>query len=171
MTPNIVLLLVVAGLFATGVYLLLARSVVRALIGFMLLSNGANILFLVASGDAGRAPIVGKNDGARMSDPLPQAMVLTAIVIGLGMTAFMLALAHRSWQLSKTRRARRRRRGRPHPAARGRQRHVRERLRLARAPRGRAPGTLARRPPCARWPGDVRRRPRQPACHPGRARR
>ncbi|WP_050670442.1 Na(+)/H(+) antiporter subunit C [Luteipulveratus halotolerans] len=102
MTPNIVLLLVVAGLFATGVYLLLARSVVRALIGFMLLSNGANILFLVASGDAGRAPIVGKNDGARMSDPLPQAMVLTAIVIGLGMTAFMLALAHRSWQLSKT---------------------------------------------------------------------
>ncbi|MDE9364266.1 Na(+)/H(+) antiporter subunit C [Luteipulveratus sp. YIM 133132] len=102
MTPNITLVLVVGVLFSTGVYLLLARSVVRALIGFLLLSNGANILFLIASGRAGRAPIVGRNDGARMSDPLPQALVLTAIVIGLCMTAFMLALAHRSWQLSET---------------------------------------------------------------------
>jgi multicomponent Na+:H+ antiporter subunit C len=87
-------------LFAAGLYLVLARSIVRALIGLLLLGNGANILFLIASGPAGRAPIVGVSDVSDMSDPLPQAMVLTAIVITLGTTAFLLALAHRSWQLS-----------------------------------------------------------------------
>ena len=100
MVPNLVLCLLVGVLFASGVYLLLARSIVRALMGLLLLGNGANILFLVASGPAGRAPIVGASDVTDMSDPLPQAMVLTAIVISLGMTAFVLALAHRSWQLS-----------------------------------------------------------------------
>ncbi len=102
MSPNIVLVALVGVLFATGVYLLLARSVVRALVGFLLLSNGANILFLIAGGRAGRAPIVGDSAWDEMSDPLPQAMVLTAIVITLGMTAFLLALAHRAWQLSST---------------------------------------------------------------------
>jgi multicomponent Na+:H+ antiporter subunit C len=100
MVPNLALCLLVGALFAAGVYLLLARSIVRALMGLLLLGNGANILFLVASGPAGRAPIVGTSRVSEMSDPLPQAMVLTAIVITLGMTAFMLALAHRSWQLS-----------------------------------------------------------------------
>lgn len=100
MVPNLTLCLLVGVLFAAGVYLLLARSIVRALIGLLLLGNGANILFLVASGPAGRAPIVGTSDVSDMSDPLPQAMVLTAIVITLGTTAFLLALAHRSWQLS-----------------------------------------------------------------------
>lgn len=100
MVPNLALCLLVGVLFASGVYLLLARSIVRALMGLLLLGNGANILFLIASGPAGRAPIVGASEVSDMSDPLPQAMVLTAIVITLGMTAFMLALAHRSWQLS-----------------------------------------------------------------------
>jgi multicomponent Na+:H+ antiporter subunit C len=101
-TPNLVLSVLVGILFATGVYLLLARSITRALIGILLMSNGANILFLVASGRAGRAPIVGGADDARMSDPLPQALVLTAIVLTMGMTAFILAMAHRSWQLGKS---------------------------------------------------------------------
>ena len=100
MIPNLALCVLVGVLVAAGVYLLLARSIVRSLIGLLLLGNGANILFLVASGPAGRAPIVGSTDLSDMSDPLPQAMVLTAIVITLGMTAFILALAHRSWQLS-----------------------------------------------------------------------
>jgi multicomponent Na+:H+ antiporter subunit C len=101
-TPNLVLCLLVGVLFATGVYLLLARSITRALIGLLLMGNGANILFLVASGRAGRAPIVTGHDSSGMSDPLPQAMVLTAIVITLGMTAFILAMAHRSWQLDRS---------------------------------------------------------------------
>ncbi|YAL82782.1 Na(+)/H(+) antiporter subunit C [Dermacoccaceae bacterium W4C1] len=102
MNASMTLILTCGVLFGTGVYLLLARSVIRALIGFLLMSNGVNLLFLVASGRAGRAPIIGTSSPDEMSDPVPQAMVLTAIVIGLCMTAFMLALAHRAWQLSNT---------------------------------------------------------------------
>ena len=101
MTPNLTLCVLVGLLFAIGVYLLLARSVSRSLMGLLVLGNAANILFLIAGGPAGRAPIVGPNDPADMSDPLPQAMVLTAVVISLGTISFMLALAHRSWQLER----------------------------------------------------------------------
>ena len=100
MSPNLVLVVTIGVLFAAGVYLLLERSLSRVLIGVILIGNGANLLFLVAGGAAGRPPIVGEDDG-QMSDPLPQAMVLTAIVITLGMTAFLLALAYRSWQLHR----------------------------------------------------------------------
>ena len=101
MSPNIVLVLTIGVLFAAGVYLLLERSLSRVLIGVILIGNGANLLFLVAGGAAGRPPIVGDEPEGQMSDPLPQAMVLTAIVITLGMTAFLLALAYRSWQLHR----------------------------------------------------------------------
>jgi multicomponent Na+:H+ antiporter subunit C len=100
MSPNLVLVVTIGVLFAAGVYLLLERSLSRVLIGVILIGNGANLLFLVAGGAAGRPPIVSDSD-APMSDPLPQAMVLTAIVITLGMTAFLLALAYRSWQLNR----------------------------------------------------------------------
>jgi multicomponent Na+:H+ antiporter subunit C len=102
MTPNLVLCVLAGVLAAVGVYLLLERSLSRALLGLILFGNGANLLFLVASGRAGQAAIVGRTAVEAMSDPLPQAMVLTAIVITLGMTAFILAMAHRSWQLART---------------------------------------------------------------------
>jgi multicomponent Na+:H+ antiporter subunit C len=101
MTPNVVLVLVVAALVAAGVYLVLERSLTRIIIGIVLIGNGVNVLFLVAGGRAGGAPIVGSTPTEEMSDPLPQAMVLTAIVITLGMTAFLLAMAYRSWQLNR----------------------------------------------------------------------
>ncbi|WP_028045607.1 Na(+)/H(+) antiporter subunit C [Cellulomonas sp. URHE0023] len=100
MSPNLVLVVTIGVLFAAGVYLLLERSLSRVLIGVILIGNGANLLFLVAGGAAGRPPIVGSGEGP-MADPLPQAMVLTAIVITLGMTAFLLALAYRSWQVNR----------------------------------------------------------------------
>jgi multicomponent Na+:H+ antiporter subunit C len=83
-----------------GVYLVLERSLTRVLVGLVMLSNGVNVLFLIAGGPAGRAPIVGLAEPSEMSDPLPQALVLTAIVISLGTTAFVLAMAYRSWQLT-----------------------------------------------------------------------
>ncbi len=101
MTPNLILVVVIGVLVATGVYLLLERSLSRVLIGIILIGNGVNLSFLVAGGAAGGAPIVGTTPDGEMSDPLPQAMVLTAIVITLGMTAFLLALAYRSWQLHR----------------------------------------------------------------------
>ena len=101
MTANLTLILTAASMIGCGVYLLLERSLTRVLVGLVLLSNGVNVLFLVASGEAGRAPIVGAPDqSGAMSDPLPQALVLTAIVITLGTTAFLLAMAYRSWQLT-----------------------------------------------------------------------
>ncbi|NTW39402.1 MAG: Na(+)/H(+) antiporter subunit C [Cellulomonadaceae bacterium] len=100
-TPNLVLVVVIAALVAVGVYLLLERSLSRVLLGVIILGNGVNLLFLVAGGAAGGAPIIGQTPIGQMSDPLPQAMVLTAIVITLGMTAFLLAMAYRSWQLNE----------------------------------------------------------------------
>ncbi|MVA75219.1 Na(+)/H(+) antiporter subunit C [Auraticoccus sp. F435] len=101
MTPDVLLCVLAGVLVGCGVHLLLARSVVRALLGFLLLGNGINLLFVVAAGPRGRAPIVDLGAGP-MADPLPQAMSLTAIVITLAMTGFVLALAHRSWQLRRS---------------------------------------------------------------------
>ena len=100
MSPNVTLIVVSGVLVACGVTLLLERTLTRVLVGLVLLGNGINILFLVASGRPGLAPILGKATAQTMSDPLPQAMVLTAIVITFGVTAFLLALAFRSWLLT-----------------------------------------------------------------------
>ncbi len=100
MSPNLVLVIVSGALVAAGVYLMLERSLTRILVGVLLASNGVNVLFLVVSGAAGGAPIIGVTPQAEMSDPLPQAMVLTAIVITLGVTAYLLSLAYRSFQLN-----------------------------------------------------------------------
>lgn len=100
MTPSVALLLAGGALVGAGVYLLLARSVVRALMGFLLFSNGVNVLFLVASGPAGEVPVMGEGRGGPISDPVPQALMLTAIVITFAMMAFLLALAHRHWQVT-----------------------------------------------------------------------
>ncbi|HEY3436138.1 MAG TPA: Na(+)/H(+) antiporter subunit C [Actinotalea sp.] len=97
--PNLVLVAVIVVMVTVGVYLLLERSLSRVLLGIIALGNGVNLLFLVAGGRAGGAPIIGQTPVDKMSDPLPQAMVLTAIVITLGMTGFLLAVAYRSWQL------------------------------------------------------------------------
>lgn len=101
MTANAVYLVLVAVLFAGGVYLVLDRSLTRVLLGILLISNGVNVLILAVSGPAGGAPIVGVTRSEDMSDPLPQALMLTAIVITLGVAAFFLALMHRSWVLDE----------------------------------------------------------------------
>ena len=100
MTASLSLILAAAALIGCGVYLILERSLSRVMVGLVMLGNGVNVLFLISSGPAGRAPIVGRADPSGMSDPLPQALVLTAIVISLGTTAFVLAMAYRSWQLT-----------------------------------------------------------------------
>ncbi len=99
MSVNVLLLLVIAVTFGAGVTLLLERSLTRIVVGTLLIGNAVNLVFLVASGAAGRAPIVDPDDPSPMSDPLPQALVLTAIVITLGVAGFLLAMAYRSQQL------------------------------------------------------------------------
>lgn len=85
-------------LFSIGTYLILQRKLSRIIIGLALLTHGGNLL-LITSGQRGRAPIV---DGATSgySDPLPQALALTSIVITFAVTALLLALAYRSWVLT-----------------------------------------------------------------------
>jgi multicomponent Na+:H+ antiporter subunit C len=96
---TVTIALLIGALFAIGTYLLMQRTLTRVVIGLGLMSHGANLLLLLAGGAAGRAPFVG-DDGAPpdVADPLPQALALTAIVITFGLTAFLLALAYRSWQ-------------------------------------------------------------------------
>ncbi|SFS15264.1 multisubunit sodium/proton antiporter, MrpC subunit [Agrococcus baldri] len=98
MTPTLILAIAGGVLIAAGVYLLLERSLMRILAGVMLAGNGVNLLFLVSAGPAGDAAIVGA-DPETIADPLPQAMVLTAIVITLATSAFLLAMSYRSFQL------------------------------------------------------------------------
>ncbi|MHA7176570.1 Na(+)/H(+) antiporter subunit C [Arthrobacter sp. Sr24] len=101
MSVNLTLLLVMGVLYSVGIYLLLERSLTRVLLGVMLLTNGTNILLLATGGYAGLAPIFNKDIPAdAFNDPLPQAFILTSIVISFAVTAFMLSLIYRSWLLS-----------------------------------------------------------------------
>ncbi|TFV60805.1 Na(+)/H(+) antiporter subunit C [Geodermatophilus sp. DF01-2] len=99
MTPTVVLPVIIGGLYAAGVYLLLDRSLTRVLLGFLLLGNATNLLVLSSGGPAGGPPIIGVTEPGEMSDPLTQALVLTAIVITFGIAAFLLAMIYRSWRL------------------------------------------------------------------------
>lgn len=89
-----------AMLFAIGTWLILQRALTRVVIGIGLLSHGANVL-MMSSHRRGLPPIHGDSDPSAFSDPLPQAFALTAIVISFGVTAFLLALAYRSWVLTQ----------------------------------------------------------------------
>lgn len=100
MEPNLTLLLVSGFLVACGVYLLLERSLTRILMGILLTSNGVNLLFAVIAGPARRPAFVNLVPEDEITDPLPQAMVLTSIVITLATTAYMLALAYRAVQVN-----------------------------------------------------------------------
>jgi multicomponent Na+:H+ antiporter subunit C len=102
-----VLALAVVLLASVGVYLLLDRSLFRIVLGLSLLGNAANLIVLSAGGAGAVAPILGR-DGADglVADPLPQAMVLTAIVISMAITLYLLALLRTSSERSGTTAAR-----------------------------------------------------------------
>lgn len=98
MSISLVLLVTMAVLYAAGVYLLLERSMTRVLFGFLLLGNATNLLIFIMVGEPGKAPIA--DNAGEETDPLPQALILTAIVITFAVSAFLLALIYRSWRLS-----------------------------------------------------------------------
>lgn len=99
MDVSLTLIVIMAVLFGCGVYAMLERSLTRVLIGFLLLGNATNLLLLIVMGVPGSAPFYDAEDV--VSDPLPQALTLTAIVITFAVSAFLLALIYRSWQLGQ----------------------------------------------------------------------
>ena len=97
---TVILAAVAAALFGIGTYLLLQRKLSRIIIGLGLLTHGANVL-LIASGRRGQPPLIGTAPESEMADPLPQSLALTAIVITFGVSSLLLALAYRSWVLTR----------------------------------------------------------------------
>ena len=102
MTMALLLAVTIGALYACGVYLMLRRSLVKLVIGLVLLGHAANLLIMAAAGIThGRPAII---SGAAevlvppYADPMPQALVLTAIVIGFGVQAFALVLLKRAYQ-------------------------------------------------------------------------
>lgn len=96
--PSLVLVVAVAVLYSSGFYLLLQRSLMRVVFGIIILGHAANLSLMLTDQAITLPPLLtGKEGEAALSDPLPQAMALTAIVITFGVTTFLLALAYRVW--------------------------------------------------------------------------
>ena len=92
---SVALIFAVGGLVTVGTYLITARSLSRIVLGFSLLGHAAVLALLASGGPAGDAPLADQSTPAEMSNPLPQALSLTAIVISFGLALFLLALARR----------------------------------------------------------------------------
>jgi multicomponent Na+:H+ antiporter subunit C len=88
----------IAVLFAVGAYLLMERSLTRVALGVGVIGNGVNVLIIASGSNSGEAPIIGR-EGV-LTDPLPQALVLTAIVIGFALLTFLMTLAWRNWTIT-----------------------------------------------------------------------
>lgn len=89
---------VIAVLFAVGSFLLMERSLTRVALGVGVVGNGVNVLIIASGSEPGEAPIIGR-EGV-LTDPLPQALVLTAIVIGFALLTFLMTLAWRNWTIT-----------------------------------------------------------------------
>lgn len=100
---KMILPLAVGVLFASGTYLILQKNILKLVLGFSLLAHASNLL-LITSGwiGTGQAPILGQEGTTPYVDPIPQALILTAIVIGFAASAFLLVLALRVYRDFKT---------------------------------------------------------------------
>jgi multicomponent Na+:H+ antiporter subunit C len=92
---NLFLALVVAVLFGTGATLLLKPDLFRVVVGVVLIANAASLTVIASGLSRGQAPIHPLIEGEPVSDPLTQAMTLTALIIGFAVTALLLAMVHR----------------------------------------------------------------------------
>ncbi|MFB6201166.1 MAG: sodium:proton antiporter [Halorhabdus sp.] len=97
--PQVVLAVVLGLLFALGTFLVLRKDLVRVVWGVTIISQAANVYLVTMGGLRGAVPIVSHGGGhGTVTDPLVQALVLTAIVIGFGTTAFALVLTFRVYE-------------------------------------------------------------------------
>jgi multicomponent Na+:H+ antiporter subunit C len=95
---EMLMIVVVGVLFTAGTYLILSKSLLRIILGTALLGHGVHLLLLTMSGlKTGAPPLLGYQQDS-YTDPLPQALILTAIVISFGVTAFFFVLAYRAYK-------------------------------------------------------------------------
>lgn len=103
---EILLAIMIGLLYASGIYMMFRRSLVKLIIGIILLGNGVNLLiFLLGGVVKGKPPIIdaaGKYLADGFADPVPQALILTAIVISFGLQAFAIVLIKRVYKLVGT---------------------------------------------------------------------
>jgi multicomponent Na+:H+ antiporter subunit C len=93
----------VGGLYGVAIYLMLRRSVVRLVLGLAILSHAANLLIFASAGvTRGAMPILRDDAARRVADPLPQALILTAIVISFAVLGYALVLARRACLVAHT---------------------------------------------------------------------
>lgn len=100
---EIILALLIGVLSATGVYMLLRRSLMKLVLGIIFLGNAVNLTIFVAAGLVKGKPAFVTPESANpaeLSDPIPQALILTAIVISFGLVAFTLALKYKNYTLT-----------------------------------------------------------------------
>ncbi|MFB5662143.1 Na(+)/H(+) antiporter subunit C [Alteribacillus sp. HJP-4] len=99
---EILMSIVVGALFMAGTYLVLTKNIIRVIIGTAMLSHGAHLLLLTMAGlKTGAPPLLGL-EAPNYTDPLPQALILTAIVISFGVTSLFLVLGYRAYQVTGT---------------------------------------------------------------------
>ncbi len=96
------LAILIGGLFAAAIYMILRRSIIKLIIGLSLLAHASNLLiFTLGKVFRGTAPLIEEGEKhitEAVADPLPQALILTAIVIGFGVTAFTIVLIEQVYE-------------------------------------------------------------------------
>ena len=96
------LIIILAGILVTiSTYLMLSKNLIRIILGMSLLTHASHLLLMALGGFKGNVPIIDENT-TEYIDALPQALILTSIVISFGVTAFILVLAYRTYEEFKT---------------------------------------------------------------------
>jgi len=103
---ELLLVVIIGLLYAAGIYMMLRRSLLKLIIGLIILGNGANMLiFLLGRIVKGKPPIIDESEkilAGIYADPVPQALILTAIVISFGLQSFAIILIKRAYKVVKT---------------------------------------------------------------------
>lgn len=95
---EIVMTIVAGTLFTAGAYLILSKTLLRIILGLSLFTHGVHIMLMSINGlKRGAAPLL-EEEAASYTDPVPQALILTSIVISFSLTAFSLVLAYRTYK-------------------------------------------------------------------------
>ena len=101
---NIILITIIGILTFAGTYMILSKNLIRIVLGTAIYTHVANLVILAMSGfDGTNVPII-NGEGKNYVDPLPQALILTAIVIGFAVTAFLLVLVYRTYKVTRVNR-------------------------------------------------------------------